>query len=49
MIRTPFSGRNNRAPHEIMRVLLEAGAKQDKIVIGHLDRTIHEVSKKKIK
>ena len=26
-----------------MRVLLEAGAKQEKIVMGHLDRTIHEV------
>ena len=26
-----------------MRVLLEAGAKESKVVMGHLDRTIHEV------
>lgn len=28
-----------------MRILLEAGAKGDKIVMGHLDRTIHDRSK----
>jgi len=38
-------GRNETAPAEIMRVLTEAGGKPDKIVMGHLDRTIHEVEK----
>ena len=36
-------GRDNKAPAEIMRILLEAGARQSKVIMGHLDRTIHEV------
>lgn len=38
-------GRNEKAPEEIVRILTEAGGKEEKIVMGHLDRTIHEVEK----
>ncbi|XP_014787151.1 phosphotriesterase-related protein [Octopus bimaculoides] len=33
-------GRNPKAPAEILRILTEAGAKADQIVISHLDRTL---------
>lgn len=33
-------GRNKAAPEEILRILLESGAKADQIVVSHLDRTI---------
>jgi hypothetical protein len=42
---TIHPGRNPEAPFEILRILTEAGAKADKVVMGHLDRTIHEYSK----
>ena len=35
-------GRNEDAPAEICRILTEAGAKEEKIAMGHLDRTIHD-------
>ena len=41
---TIHPGRNPRAPFEILRILTEAGAKENKIVMGHLDRTIHDKS-----
>ena len=37
-------GRDATAPREILRILLEAGGDKDKIVMGHLDRTIHKQS-----
>ncbi|XP_029653557.1 phosphotriesterase-related protein [Octopus sinensis] len=33
-------GRNPKSPAEILRILTEAGAKADQIVISHLDRTL---------
>jgi predicted metal-dependent phosphotriesterase family hydrolase len=30
-------GENSKSPAEIMRILTEAGAKESKIVMGHLD------------
>ena len=39
---TIHPGRDSSAPKEILRILLEAGGKKDKIVMGHLDRTIHK-------
>ena len=42
---TIHPGRYHTAPGEIMRILLEAGAKADKVVMGHLDRTIHDRNK----
>jgi len=42
---TIHPGRSRLAPDEIMRILLEAGGKSEKIVMGHLDRTIHDREK----
>ena len=42
---TIHPGRSRLAPDEIMRILLEAGGKTEKIVMGHLDRTIHDREK----
>ena len=36
-------GRNTSAPFEIIDILKSAGAKLEKTVIGHLDRTIFEI------
>ncbi len=36
-------GRDEKAPMEIMQVLLDAGAEAEHIIIGHLDRTIFDL------
>lgn len=36
-------GRHHEAPEEILRLYSEAGGSVSKMVIGHLDRTIHEL------
>lgn len=38
-------GRNDSAPEEIFRVYTEAGGDVKKMVMGHLDRTIHTLEK----
>ena len=30
------------SPFEIMRILTEAGARPERVIIGHMDRTIHK-------
>ena len=40
-------GRNEEAPKEIIDILLEAGARPEKIIMGHLDRTITDLHKLK--
>lgn len=40
---TVHPGRNETAPFEILDVLEDAGADLTRVVIGHLDRTIHDV------
>lgn len=36
-------GRNEKAPFEILNVLAEAGADTGRVVMGHIDRTIHDI------
>ena len=36
-------GRNEEAPKEIIDILLEAGASPEKIIMGHIERTIFEM------
>lgn len=39
---TIHPGRNYRAPMEIVRILSEAGCNMDKVVMSHIDRTVHD-------
>ena len=36
-------GRNERAPFEILDILAEAGADTGRVIMGHIDRTIHDM------
>jgi len=39
---TIHPGRAPESPFEIMRILTEAGARPERVIIGHMDRTIHK-------
>ena len=38
---TIHPGRAPESPFEIMRILTEAGARPERVIMGHMDRTIH--------